>query len=410
MKERSWALPGIVVALAAACMPAAFAQTHTLKEGFDAAWARQPESRSAALRRDAAQAAIAAAQRWTPEAAALEIAARTDRYHGNEGAREYDAAIAVPLWLPGERSGAQASAAALAQAEDARLAAAQWRVAAQVREAWWNWQRASMEEGLAQARHANARQLADDVARRIRAGDLARADGHQAEGAAAAAKSAWAEAGVARARAAQAWRVLTGRAQTPAEFGRAAVESLPSSTELDGAHPAVRELAGKAQVAQRQQALAAIQVRSNPELTLGTTRERGAEGERWGQTLAIGIRIPLGKSSAGAARLLGASADQLEAQTQLSLETERLSAELDMAKTTLASLQQAQSADEQRLQLARESRGFFEKAFRLGESDLPTRLRVELEAFEAERQAVRSRLEVAAAISQLRQALGLLPE
>ena len=61
-------------------------------------------------------------------------------------------------------------------------------------------------------------------------------------------------------------------------------------------------------------------------------------------------------------------------------------------------------------QLARESRGFFDKSFRLGESDLPTRLRIEAEAADAERQAVRARIELAAAISAWRQALGLLPQ
>ena len=45
-----------------------------------------------------------------------------------------------------------------------------------------------------------------------------------------------------------------------------------------------------------------------------------------------------------------------------------------------------------------------------GESDLPTRLRIEAEAADAERQAVRARIELAAAISAWRQALGLLPQ
>jgi cobalt-zinc-cadmium efflux system outer membrane protein len=54
--------------------------------------------------------------------------------------------------------------------------------------------------------------------------------------------------------------------------------------------------------------------------------------------------------------------------------------------------------------------GFFDKSFHLGETDLPTRLRIEAEAAEAERQAVRSRIELAAAISSWRQALGLLPQ
>jgi cobalt-zinc-cadmium efflux system outer membrane protein len=41
---------------------------------------------------------------------------------------------------------------------------------------------------------------------------------------------------------------------------------------------------------------------------------------------------------------------------------------------------------------------------------LPTRLRVEIEAVEAQRQAAVARIAVAGAVSALRQALGLLPE
>ena len=46
----------------------------------------------------------------------------------------------------------------------------------------------------------------------------------------------------------------------------------------------------------------------------------------------------------------------------------------------------------------------------MGETDLPTRLRIELEASEAERQDARARIDLAAAVSAYRQALGLLPE
>jgi cobalt-zinc-cadmium efflux system outer membrane protein len=60
--------------------------------------------------------------------------------------------------------------------------------------------------------------------------------------------------------------------------------------------------------------------------------------------------------------------------------------------------------------LALESRTFFEKSFQLGESDLPTRLRIEVEAVEAQRQAALSRIEFSASISSLRQAAGLLPQ
>jgi len=69
------------------------------------------------------------------------------------------------------------------------------------------------------------------------------------------------------------------------------------------------------------------------------------------------------------------------------------------------------SADaERRATLARETRGFFEKSFRLGETDLPTRLRIEAEAVEAKRALMRARIGLAQGISQWRQSLGLLPE
>jgi len=46
----------------------------------------------------------------------------------------------------------------------------------------------------------------------------------------------------------------------------------------------------------------------------------------------------------------------------------------------------------------------------LGETDLPTRLRIEAEAVEAERQEARSQVDLAASISVWRQSLGLLPQ
>ena len=60
--------------------------------------------------------------------------------------------------------------------------------------------------------------------------------------------------------------------------------------------------------------------------------------------------------------------------------------------------------------LAGQTLDLIEKSFRLGESDLPTRLRTTQEAFEAARQLAASRIELAAAVSQWRQALGVLPE
>lgn len=409
MRKRPWGLPSVLAAVLMACMSPGLAQTSPIKQGFDAAWARQPEQRSASLRHDAAAAKVAAAERWTPEPPSLELSAKTDRYTRNEGVREYDAGVAIPLWLPGERSRAHASASSDVSAVDARLALAQWRLAAEVRDAYWAFQRVSSEQELAERRLANAKQLAQDVMRRVQAGDLARSDSHQAQGTVAAAEAALAEASISRMQAATAWNALTGL-QEPAVAPSSAPESRPAGTLAEDLHPALRDLSARADVARTQRELAGVQTRSNPELTIGAARERDGLGERYGQSVVVGIRVPLGRSSSSDAKLATANAELVEAESQLALEAQRLRAQVDAARAAVGTLEAVRVSAERRAALARESRGFFEKSFRFGESDLPARLRAELEAFEAERQAARSRLDVEAAVSKLRQALGLLPD
>jgi cobalt-zinc-cadmium efflux system outer membrane protein len=387
-------------------------QATTLKQAYEAAWARQPEARSLDARRDAAAARLESADSWLAEPPALELSGKSDRATGNDGDREYVAGIALPLWLPGERSRTAALAEAEARGAQSRTLGAQLRVAASVRESWWAWQRALGEQALARERLANARQLASDVARRVQAGDLARSDQHQADGAAASAEMALAEAEGALAAATQHLRALTGLA--PGDAAELTMEPLPplpsDLAALDATHPAVIELADRADAARKSADLAGVQTRGNPELTLAATRERSVAGESWDQSLTLGVRIPFGAGSRHRAKSAAARAEAIEAESQAQLARERLVSDLETARVRVESARAQLAAAEKRTRLARESRGFFEKSFRLGETDLPSRLRVELEASEADRQASRARIDLAAAVSAFRQALGLLPE
>lgn len=382
-----------------------------LRQIFDAAWARQPEALALRARREAASAQQNAAKSWTPQPAALELSNKTDRLGSNLGAREAEVGIAVPLWLPGERSGSAALAEAEGAAIESRAAAAQLRVAAAVRDAWWQWQSARIEVGTARDQLGNTRLIAADVARRARAGDLARADQHQADGAVAGAQASLAQAENSLAAARQYLRALAGAALASSEAGDALAEPDPGAVVVDfEAHASLQELRDRATVAERNVALIASQSRANPELMLATTRDRGARSEASQQTITLGIRIPFGAGPRSDARRANARAEATEAQAQLSLERERLTAEQEAARVRVESSRKQLEAAQRRAQLARESRGFFDKSFRLGETDLPTRLRIEAEAAEADRQAARTRIELAAAISAWRQALGLLPQ
>ncbi len=380
---------------------------------FEATWTRQPEFIALQARRDAANAQQRASSAWTPEPPALELSNRTDRLHRNQGARETELGVAMPLWLPGERTQAAALAGAESAAVESHAAAAKLRVAALVREAWWQWQKARIEVQTARSQLDSTRRIAADVALRTRAGDLARADQHQAEGAVASAQVNVAVADTAAAAARQHLRALTGSMPLLDATGIATQEPEPApvtdSPDLDN-NVLLQELKDRATVAERTATLAASRTRANPELVLSVTRDRGAFSEPAQKTITVGVRIPFGGGPRQLARVAGATAEAAEAQAQLSLERERLVAETASARARVDGLRTQLEATEQRAQLARESRNFFDKSFRLGETDLPNRLRIEAEATEAERQSARIRIELSAAVSALRQALGLLPE
>jgi cobalt-zinc-cadmium efflux system outer membrane protein len=396
---------------AATSAPLSAAVPLTLRHVFDAAWVRQPEAIALQARRDAASAQQRAVTAWTPEPAALELSNKTDRLNRNQGARELEVGVAVPLWLPGERGRTAALAEAEGAAIESRATAAQLRIAATVREAWWQWQRARIEVDSARDQLDNTRRIAADVARRTKAGDLARADQHQADGAVASADANLAQADAALAAARQQLRALTGAAPATSEAAAPTAEPDPATAAPDmEAHAALQELKDRAAVAERTAALAATQSRANPELMLATTRDRGAFGEAAQQTITLGVRIPFGGGPRHDARIANARAEATEAIAQLALERERLMAEREAARVRVESSRTQLFAAQRRAQFALESRGFFDKSFRLGETDLPTRLRIEAEAAEAERQAARTRIELAAAISAWRQALGLLPQ
>ena len=379
---------------------------------FEAAWARQPEAAALSARREAAQAQQQAAKSWTPEPVAMELSAKTDALSRNLGSREYVAGVAIPLWLPGERNRSQALAEAEGRAVESRTNAAQLRVAAAVRDAWWQAQRARADAVSARAQLENARRIAADVGKRLIAGDLARADQHQADGAVASAEAAVAQADAALVVAQQALRTLVAMPglafeADPTALGAEADPAAAVMTDTD-THSDLLALKDRASVAEGTAALAATQSRANPELMIGTTRDRGASGDAWQQTVTVGVRIPFGAGPRHDARTAAARAEVIKLQAQVNLERARLAGDREAARARTDGARAQLVAAERRAQLARESRGFFDKSFRLGESDLPTRLRIEAEAAEAERQAARAQIDLAAAISSWRQALGLL--
>ena len=378
---------------------------------FDAAWQRRPEALSQGTRTGAAEAGREAARRWFAEPPAAEVSLRSDRFNRNAGAREYEAGLAFPLWLPGERALVQRSAEAQLGAVASRTRLAQLETAGALREAWWAFRRTSVDLDLAETRLVAARTLGEDVGRRMRSGQLARTDANRADGVVADAEGERAAAHAALARARLKLQSLTGREAALPDAATLQVEPLPTDTQaIDESHPLLAALLDQSALARGAAALASKRSRANPELTLGVTRERGEAGARFEQTLSVGIRIPFG---AGAQHRSGAGmamADAIEHEERAQLERLRLENDHLAAREALLAAEVRLQAAERRAALAEDTQRAISKSFRLGETALPDRLLVELESSEARRALAHARIDKAEAISALRQALGLLPQ
>ena len=273
-----------IALLLLAAQPVRSEPIQTLAQAYAAAWQRQPVAQAVAERENALRSRRLAADALMPEPPSIELKGRTDRFNQQRGATEQEIGLVLPLWLPGERSASQALAEAEMGALGGRMAALRLQLAGEVRDAWWGWQLAGNEQTLAAERVAAARRLQNDVARRVAAGDLSRADQHQAAGALAAAEALQAEASVVLESARFRLQSLTGQLSSAAgPVPEPLVGELPG-VEFSDEHPLLRELQAKGDVSRRSLELTRARSRSNPEIALGTRRERAMTGDSMEQT------------------------------------------------------------------------------------------------------------------------------
>lgn len=253
-------------------------------------------------------------------------------------------------------------------------------------------------------RRQGAQQLAADVARRVQAGELSRADQLQADALGAAALADEALAAARAAASGEALRALLGlSADEPRRGPRARGRARARHADGRASHPAppVAAPAARAGVARGAAALGAHAdpraPRADPAAEPRARRPRCAPQRQRADRPAL----PLGAGASQQAALAQTAAERIEAEQGLAREQERLAA---LHAVRARRCRRRAVPRHRSLQAAVETREVLERSFRLGETDLPTRLRVEQEARSAIAERERARLDLHLAIAQLRHA------
>ncbi|HEX2531086.1 MAG TPA: TolC family protein [Burkholderiaceae bacterium] len=390
--------------LALGLLASLHAYAETFADVLNKAWLRLPEAQSQVHREIELNANRSAASGVFPAPPVVGLSERTDRFNDNAGAREYEAGISVPMWLPGEKTARQRLAVSEKERFTAAQSALRLQVAGELREAAWQIKLAENARARAQGRLASAQHTEADVVRRVKAGELARTDLLLVQGETLSAQDAAAVAGRELALAQQVYERIVGDQILPA----ALVETEPAAREVES-HPLLVLKRERVGVARAKAQLVSQTRRDNPEISIGVRRERADSGERFGDTLVASLRIPLGTESRNAPRTAAAQADLTEAEVDYQRQRAAVEQNIQRARLEIDTVKQRLILARSRHALAQENFQLIRKAFSLGEKSLFEFQRTQAVLNEAALEAGQTEIELNRSYARLNQAMGVLP-
>jgi outer membrane protein TolC len=376
----------------------------TLHDALERAWLRTPRAQALQARQaeiEARRQALGVPWSGSPSAT---LSYRSDYFSGNDGAAELEAELGVLVWLPGERAARSKALAAERDSQLAELTSQRLALAGQVRESVWAVQLAQTTTTLAEQRFNAAEQLERDVARRLKAGEVARSDYNLARSELLTARAEETDTRIQLTQAMQAYGALTGTQELPATYE----EDVRGAGPLDD-HPllaAQRQLIAVAQAHLKQ----VTQVRrDSPEISLNSRWDRARSDEPYVNLIGVKLRLPFATAGRNQPAIASANAALAEAQAEYARTRSRIELEIEQAQRELQSSESVLEILRQKQVLTADNLRLAQKAYSLGEFDMVSLLRVRAAAFQTDQELARQKIGVARARARLNQARGVLP-
>jgi len=385
--------------------PAALSQVDvgSLKSAVEGAWQRSPQARTLEARRSEILAGQQAAQSWMAGSPSLGLSEHSDRWTDQNGVRETDVSLSIPIRLPAQKSALQTLARTSAGDLEAQIIHARLSIAGEVREHLWAVAAAQAVLSETQDHQHHLEGLTAEIGRRVKAGELARTDGMLARQEVLAAEGAVANAQAKLYEVRTRYKVLTGQPDIPVPVPE------PLAAEQTAPHPRLHSARGT--LNRTQAAHSVVRATRNDPPTIGIAMRRERDGASGGSSRSVGlaVQIPFGNSvrnrpveAAALTQIQTAAAEMAQAEATVQGDAE-------LARQQLAVSEKAQGVATARAAVMREHTQLIGKAFRLGERGLADLLRSEALSHEAEIAVRQQQVAVGLAHARLNQALGVLP-
>ncbi|VAW98251.1 hypothetical protein MNBD_GAMMA20-1483 [hydrothermal vent metagenome] len=402
---RKFPLKPLLLATLLSAAPPVFAAPN-LDEAIQAAVQRHPLLQQAAAERALGKGYRQQADSWLGGDLSASLSYYSDQIGSDEGYREMEAGVSLPLWMPGQRDARQNLARAIGEQADASTALLRWQVAGEVLELIWSLRLVASDEELADAQWASARQLEKAVERRVGAGELARADLLMVQQDTLSREVEHENARMAMDSAMATWQAYTGLNEVPT----LPTDQLPLEKTLHISHPLLqREQRRVAQMTARRDD-SRRQRQSAPEMTLYAKRDRGSAQDPFGNSLGAEISLPFGSKYSMAPQVAESEAALAEARMGLASAKRNLELKRVQTHQELKRSKKALALAKRQNQLADTRMTMNQRAFDLGESDLFLLLQARSQAAAAARNLTRSRIEYRRAVSRHNHLLGEVPQ
>jgi cobalt-zinc-cadmium efflux system outer membrane protein len=401
-KSRRWAALALgAAAIAAHGQQPAGPQEVTWPQVLESAWKRARETAESQGQLLRAEAERSSAQSWSAGPPALELEQRTGRGPLRESLRESEVGVSWPVWMPRERPARLGSAEAAIAAAQRSLDAAKWRVGVEVRQAGLDIAAQQAEARQAELQVRLVRGLAEDIDRRVQAGDLARADAMAARAELLQAQVLQQDAVQRLRQARDRWQILTGLQAVPSLHAPATIETAP------GGHPELAAAIANVERSRRRLEAVELSRRDPPEVGVRLRRETEPAGSA--NSVGVTLRIPLATATRNLPLLAEARAELDLATAEEARVRERLAVQAAAARLQVQAATQQLADERSRAALLRERADLIDKSFRAGETALPELLRALGGAAQAETAIVRQQSALDLARARLSQSLGVLP-
>ena len=334
----------------------------------------------------------------------LNLSGRSDQWQSDEGVREYQLGVGLPLRHLGERNAGRELAEKTAEWVSAEWNDIRLLMSGTVRELIWDYALAENAIESATSALEMAQKTESDMVRRVKLGELSRSDLLLAQQQTLQREEELSAAEAEHYHALMRYEVVTGTRDLPRKWR----EEKTDINSISNDHPALYTLQKAVERASSE--VTFLRKRRGEPVTVGLTgyHSRSDFDTTYNDSLELTVGIPFGPQSYRNVPLARVQQLVADAEAQLLRHRRQLEADLREAEHGLHRVKEALIIAEKSRKLSEEQLRMAQTAFKVGESNLFTLLLVQNKTVQARRLYRETRIKRQRAIARYNQATGVM--